>query len=359
MNIRKALLTGISVVAVLGAAAYAYRAPITLALMQRAVTHNFSADPVKELPDGLHVGICGAGSPMPDEKRNAPCTVVIAGKRLFVFDAGGSAARGIGRMQFNQGRIEAAFLTHFHSDHIDGLGELMMLRWVAGANDKPLPVHGPGGVESVVAGFNQAYAQDKGYRVAHHTEKIAPPSGSGGVARPFDTAAGGGRAVVVSEPDLEIVAFDVDHGPIHPAVGYRIRYKDRTVVLSGDTSKSPAVQREAQGVDLLVHEALSPGLVSMLERAAREAGRDNIAQIMVDILNYHTTPEQAAETARDAKVGSLLLNHIVPPLPVRTLEGPFLGKARDIFGGEVRVAADGDLVSLPAGSKEIRTRHLP
>jgi ribonuclease Z len=359
MNTKKVLLTGIAVVAVLGAAAYAYRGPISLALMERTAARNFVADPIKDLPDGLHVGICGAGSPLPDEKRSAPCTVVIAGKRMFVFDAGGSAARGIGRMQFNQGRIEAVFLTHFHSDHIDGLGELMTLRWVAAANDKPLPVYGPKGVESVVAGFNEAYAQDKSYRTAHHSERIAPSSGAGAVARPFDTAVGGGRAVVVSEPYLEIVAFDVDHGPIHPAVGYRIRYKDRTVVLSGDTSKSPAVQREAQGVDLLVHEALAPAMVGMLGKMAHEAGRDNLSQIMVDIQNYHTSPEQAAETARDAKVGYLLLNHIVPPLPLKALEGPFLGKARDIFGGEVRVATDGDLASLPTGTKEIRTTRRP
>jgi ribonuclease Z len=359
MTTRQVLLTGIAVVATIGAAAYTYRGPIGLALMERTAARNFAADPIKELPDGLHVAVCGAGSPLPDEKRSAPCTVVIAGKRMFVFDAGGSAARGIGRMQFNQGRIEAVFLTHFHSDHIDGLGELMTLRWVSTANDQPLPVYGPKGVETVVAGFNDAYAQDQSYRTAHHGEKIAPPSGAGAVARPFATAAGGGRAVMVSEPDLEIVAFDVDHGPIHPAVGYRIRYKDRTVVLSGDTSKSPAVQREAQGVDLLVHEALSPAMVSMLGKMAHEAGRDNISQIMVDIQNYHTSPEQAAETARDAKVGYLLLNHIVPPLPLKMLEGPFLGKARDIFGGDLRVATDGDLVSLPAGSKDIRTTRRP
>ena len=354
MTAKRAVLLIVALVVVAAAAAFAFRGPISLALMERMVTGNFAADPVRDLPDGLHVGICGAGSPMPDEKRNAPCTLVVAGKRVFVFDAGGSAARGLGRMKFNQGSIDAVFLTHFHSDHIDGLGELMMLRWVSSSHDTPLPVHGPKGVESVVAGFNAAYELDRSYRIAHHGEKVAPPSGAGGVAKPFDTAAGGGRVVVVSEPDLEIVAFDVDHGPIHPAVGYRIRYKDRTVVLSGDTSKSPAVQREAQGVDLLVHEALSPAMVSLIGGIAKKAGRDNVAQIMTDIQNYHTTPEQAATIARDAKVGYLLLNHIVPPLPIKPLEGPFLGNARDIFPGEVRVAADGDVVSMPAGSKEIR-----
>jgi ribonuclease Z len=351
---KRSLVIGIAVVAAIAGALFWFRGPLSLALMELTVARNLRADPVRDLPDGLHVAVCGAGSPMPDEKRNAPCTVVIAGKRMFVFDAGSAAARGIGRMQFNQGHIEAVFLTHFHSDHIDGLGELMMLRWVSSANDKPLPVHGPKGVEAIVAGLNQAYAQDQSYRIAHHGAKIAPPSGAGGVARPFDTALGSGRTVIVSEPDLEIVAFDVDHGPIHPAVGYRIRYKDRTVVLSGDTRKSPAVQREAQGVDLLVHEALAPAMVSMIGNIARQAGRDNIAQIMTDIQNYHTTPEEAAATARDAKVGWLLLNHIVPPLPLGALEGPFLGNARDIFPGELRVATDGDMVSLPSGTKDIR-----
>ena len=71
-------------------------------------------------------------------------------------------------MGFNAGAVEAVFLTHFHSDHIDGLGELAMLRWTGAAHTAPLPVHGPAGVERVVAGFNEAYALDAGYRTAHH-----------------------------------------------------------------------------------------------------------------------------------------------------------------------------------------------
>ncbi len=82
-----------------------------------------------ELPDGLHVGICGAGSPFPDDRRAGPCTTVVAGKRLFVFDAGSGSPRNIGKLGFVHRRIEAIFLTHFHSDHVDGLGELMLQRW--------------------------------------------------------------------------------------------------------------------------------------------------------------------------------------------------------------------------------------
>ena len=221
---------------------------------------------------------------------------------MFLVDAGSAASRNLVKMGFNPGDIEALFLTHFHSDHIDGLGEVMLQRWAGGSHADPLPVYGPTGVEGVVAGFMQAYAPDEQYRVAHHGPQVVPPGGFGGAAHSFDIAAPGGRVVLLNEPDLEIVAFGVNHEPAHPAAGYRIRYKDRTVVLSGDTIKWPAVEREARGVDLLVHEALSVPLVANLQRAAEKAGKTNIARIFADIPGYHTTPEQAAGIARDAGV---------------------------------------------------------
>lgn len=333
-------------------AAYAFRAPLSMAVAQRLAARHLAVDPVAELPDGLHVGICGAGSPFPDDKRSGPCTLVLAGKRLFVFDAGSGSVRNIGKMGFVHGRIEAIFLTHFHSDHIDGLGELMLQRWVSTSSAVTVPVYGPTGVEAVIAGFTQAYAQDQRYRVAHHGEAVMPSSGTGGKALPFSTPADA-RIVLLKDGDLEIAAFSVDHAPVHPAVGYRIVYKGRSVVLSGDTRKSAVVQREAMGVDLLVHEALSTPLVALLGEAALKAQRPNLKKLFADIVDYHSSPEQAAETARDAKVAYLLLNHIAPPLPIPGLEKAFLGNAENIYPGPIRVGADGDFISLPAGSKQV------
>ncbi len=352
MKFRNTLLLALAIIAIAAAAAYTQRGPLSVALAKRIVVGRLAADALTELPDGLHVGLCGAGSPFPDERRAGPCSVVVAGRRLFVFDAGSGSARNIGKMGFVHGRIEAVFLTHFHSDHIDGLGELMLQRWVSTANTAPLPVYGPPGVEQVVAGLRQAYTPDQGYRVAHHGEATVPSSGFGGQARPYPLGPDG-RTVVLKDGDLEIVAFAVDHGPVHPAVGYRIRYKGRSVVLSGDTKQSAAVQREAQGADLLVHEALSPSLMAVLEDGAGQAGRPKLRKIFNDILNYHATPEQAAETARDAGVRYLLLNHIVPALPLPGMDAAFQGDAARIFAGPVRVGTDGDFISLPAGSTRI------
>ena len=354
MHIKKLLVGTVVVVALVGAVGYSLRAPLSVAIAGRVVAMRMAQDASDTLPDGLHVGLCGAGSPLPDDARTGPCTLVLAGKRLFVFDAGSSASRNIGKMGFNQGRIEAVFLTHFHSDHIDGLGELMLQRWVSTANTAPVAVHGPQGVDRIVAGFMQAYAQDQGSRVLHHGEKTLPASGFGGSAIAF-TLGADGRAVLLKDADLEIVAFEVDHGPVKPAVGYRISYKGRSVVISGDTKKSAAVQREAQGIDLLVHEAMSTPLMGILRDSAAQAARPRLHQLLIDIQNYHSTPQEAAEVARDAKARYLLLHHIAPPLPLPGLVKAFLGNAPEIYSGPIRVGSDGDFVSLPAGSRDIDT----
>jgi ribonuclease Z len=333
--------------------AFSFRTTIALRVMERVVATNLGSDWVSELPDGLHVVLCGAGSPLPDPGRSGPCVAVIAGQRVFVVDAGSGASRRLSELRVPQGRIEAILLTHFHSDHIDGLGELLMQRWVNRGARAPVPIYGPTGVEEVVDGLNRAYRLDSAYRVAHHGEEIVPPSGAGGRAHPFAVPAEGRGEVVIDEGGLKVAAFRVDHTPVDPAVGYRFDYGGRSLVLSGDTIKSENLQRFADGVDLLVHEALAPHLVAVITRGAEAAGRSNIAKITRDILTYHASPVDAAELARDAGVGFLLYYHIVPPLPIAPLENVFLEGVDTVYEGPLAVGRDGTTVHLPVGSNAI------
>jgi ribonuclease Z len=361
MRLSIKILSSCGIVAIAaGIAAYAWRGEIAVAMMQRKIARTFAADPIADLPDGLHVGLCGAGSPFPDATRAGPCVAVVAGRRLFVIDAGDGSARNLQLMGLAPGQIEAVFLTHFHSDHIDGLGSLMLQRWGGAARQTALPIYGPTGVDAVVAGFNAAYALDEGYRVAHHGPIVMPPSGFGGVAKAFASpAANGPDVTLIDDGGLTVRAFPVDHRPVEPAVGYAFTYKGRKLVVSGDTVASARVEAEAKDADVLVHEALSPRLVGMLQKAAHDAGRTNLESVFRDILTYHTTPEQAAGIAQRAAVGYLLLDHIVPSLPLEALEGPFLGQARTIYAGPLKVGRDGDFISMPAGSKtEIVSNRL-
>lgn len=350
-------LLGLCVIA--AASVFAFQRQVGEMAFRRAVQEAVGRDRAAELPDGLHVFVCGSGSPMPDPSRAGPCLGVVAGDQVFVVDAGSGGPRRLARMGFPVGRIERVYLTHLHSDHLDSLGELILQSWVAGPRRQPLPVAGPQGVDEVVAGFNMAYRIDSTYRTGHHGPAIADPSGFGGVAEVIAAPTGPGRASVVHERDgVKVTVIAVDHEPVSPAFGFRIDYKDRSVVISGDTVYSEDLVAAAQGADVMLHEALRPEMVLQMGEAAGRRGQDNIAKIMSDITDYHASPEDAARAAEKAGVGALVLYHIVPPLPSRLLGAAYLGDARKAYGGKIRLAEDGLLISLPAGSRTIRQTVL-
>ena len=348
---KKLVIASITLI-VIAAAGYSQRASIAERLMAVALPARMGTDQVATLEDGLHVALCGAGGPMPAPKASGPCVAVVAGEQLFLVDSGTNGPRNLQVLGYPLGRLSGVFLSHFHSDHIDGLGELATIRWATGNEITPLPVYGPEGVEQVVAGFNTAYSQDFIYRNAHHSDGVAPMSAAGMTAKPFVTPANGELTIVYEGGGLIVEALRVDHEPVSPAVGYRFTYGGRTLLISGDTAQSDNIGRFAEGIDLLVHEALSPEIIGMMGVTAKSLGNEIMAKVMFDVPDYHASPREAAETARDAGVGHLLYYHVVPPIMVPGQEALWLNGAGDIFP-DYTVGYDGVSFSLPANSTEI------
>lgn len=335
---------------------YIFRAEVGVAIFQRGMERNLDRDVFADLPEGLHVGLCGTGSPMPNPERAGPCNVVFAGDRMFVVDIGEGGGRNIALMGFDAGDIEIVYLTHLHSDHFDGMGPLQLAHWVRAANTSPLKVVGPVGTETLVEGLNRAYSIDDSYRIAHHGEEIAPPSGGGTTARTFRLT--GNSGVVHQQGDLRITAFKVDHKPVEPAVGYRFDYKGRSLCFSGDTSRSANLEEVCKGVDLLVHEALQPRLVKKLADALGDRDDENAAQIMRDVIDYHSSPSEAAQSAKAAGAKMLVLSHIVPRMPSAIFYPAFLDGAEKYYDGPIIVGEDGMMFSLPVGSDAIDRTKL-
>ncbi len=300
--------------------------------------------------ENLDIVFCGTASPMGNAGRAQQCIAVLAGDRFFIIDSGARSTAVATAAALPLGRLDGVLLTHFHSDHISSLGELQLASWAQGRKQK-LPIYGGVGVARVVDGFNMAYGQDYGYRTAHHGEAIMPRRAAGLVARPFSVPKGGMKTIY-EDTKLTIAAFTVPHEPISPAVGYRIDYAGRSVVISGDTSKSEAVARASKGADVLIHEVLQPALVTMTSEALHNAGRSGLGQLMADTLSYHTSPTEAADIANRADADMLVFTHFAPSPPNDLVERIFMRGVAQIRPKGAVMAHDEMHIRLPLADPE-------
>lgn len=314
--------------------------------------------------DALRVVLCGTGNPLPHPDRADACTAVFAGGNMYLVDTGPGAAKNLALWHLPAPKLAAVMLTHYHSDHIGDLGEINLQTWAQG-RASALRIFGPPGVEQVVGGFAQAYALDRGYRVAHHGAALMPPASWAMEphvvnvdAAPGGAACAGCSAIVLQENGLKVTAFTVNHAPVAPAYGYRFDYKGRSVVISGDTTKCTNLVANARGADVLIHEAQSATMVKLIGEAASRRGNARVANIMSDILRYHTTPEDAAAEANQAGVRLLVMSHIGPPTPNAFVRMAFMRGVGAIRPRGVVLGYDGMLLTLPAGSDTIETSSV-
>jgi len=348
------------------------------AILRRAIRSRLAAVRSDLLADdALHVMLCGTGSPMPDLSRASACTAIIAAGHIVLIDAGPGSWAKLAASRLPAAAIDTVLLTHLHSDHIGGLGEIAMQTWVAGRKT-PLEVFGPGapheqqlprdaeqhvygtvGTEAVVAGFAAAYDADDAFRLIHHGADYLAPEGARIVAHTIAQPPADGSTVVFDDHGLRISAFVVNHQPVDPAYGYRIEYRGRVAVVSGDTVPVPNMVRMSDHADLLVHEALDAYLVGILAEALDQSGNARLAKMARDTIGYHTTPVRAAAIARQAHVRMLVLSHLVPPLPNALARHAFMRGVADARGdGETILGYDGLMITMPAESETVTTSDL-
>lgn len=301
--------------------------------------------------DNLDVIFCGTASPMGGGERAQQCIAVLAGEHFFIVDSGARSTAKAAAAGLPLGRLDGVLLTHFHSDHISSLGELHLQSWVQGRPSQ-LMVYGGPGVAQVVDGFNLAYGLDYGYRTAHHGETIMPSQNAGLKAQPF-TVLDAGFVEIFNDGGLVISAFKVLHEPVQPALGYRFDYGGRSVVISGDTSKSEAVVRAAQDADVLIHEVLQPHLVNETSRALEDVGRPKLSQLIRDTLDYHTSPVEAADVANRANADLLVFTHLAPNPVNGLIERIFMRGVDEVRAAPTLIAQDGMFIRLPIESDEI------
>jgi ribonuclease Z len=278
--------------------------------------------------DEFRVTLLGTGDPIPRLDRFGPATLVeVAGQQLL-FDVGRGATQRLVQLGIPLRNIDAVFLTHFHHDHLTDLPDIWMTGWIPppfGRRSVPFVVWGPTGTAALLSNLEEAFVENTRIRIP---DELLPPAGIEIVAHEFDEG-----GVVYEKDGVKVTAFAVDHGDlIKPAYGYRIDYKDRAVVISGDTRFDENLIKAAQGADLLIHEVAlaSDELLASSEQFQR-------------IVAHHTTPEEAGVVFSKVAPQLAVYTHLVmlsgetiPEAPLSSL----ITRTRTTYNGPLVIGED-------------------
>jgi len=267
----------------------------------------------------IDVILLGTGSPMVDPHRAGPATLVQAGGQTFLVDCGRGVLMRAAAIGVGAANVSALLLTHLHSDHITDLSDVITTRWISTFTRTPLPVYGPPGTAAVVEAVLASLAPDIGYRVGHHADITEPPT-----VEVHEVTEG----TIWDVDGVTVTVGLTDHRPVEPTIGFRVEFSGAAVVVAGDSVPCASLDTLSAGADALVHTAIRKDLVELVPN-----------QRLRDILDYHSSVEQAADTAARAGVGTLILTHYVPALTVGQ-EDEWRARAATVFGGRVELGDD-------------------
>ncbi len=275
------------------------------------------------------VVLLGTGTPAPDPARAGPSIAIVVKDTPYIVDFGPGVVRraaafsprfGGSMKAFSSRNLKVAFLTHLHSDHTVGYADLILTPWVVG-RDEPLHVYGPEGLADMTEHILKAYQKDIDYRIYG----LERGNNRGWRVDVHEI----GEGVVYEDDNVKVEAFRVKHGSWPNAFGYRFTTPDRTIVISGDTAPSQAVETYARGADILIHEVYSLKGYRVSDAAWQRYLRAN-----------HTSTHEVGELAARAKPKLLILSHVLfwgaSPEEV-------LAEVAEKYAGKVVVGSDLDI----------------
>lgn len=304
------------------------------------------------LNDGkLHIYLCGTGVPQVTMQavRKPACLAAIADQQFMLFDAGDGAVQTLAEMSLPFQHVQTVFLTHLHSDHMSGLGELMNGSWHSGRTS-PMTVYGPYGTEGMMAGWRAAYQADILYRSIGGNGVLQPALA---LAKPIEISANNEAKPVYQGKNITVSVFKVDHEPVFPAFGYIIQYKNCKVVISGDTRVNASLASNSKDADVLISEAVSHPLYGGVENQLKaEKANESTMAFANQIYQYHADSWALAKMAADAKVKQLVLTHLLPAIPTDEASlNAFKAGMSNSYQQPITVANDRDELVIESDGK--------
>ena len=240
----------------------------------------------------MNIILTGTGGPLPDPHRAGPSTVINTASTTILVDAGRAVVMRLAACDISPPFLSAVVLTHLHSDHICDLNDVVTTHWVMTPEPTDLHVYGPVGTAQAVDGLLSMLASDIGYRMKHHADLVEPP-------RVIVHELTPGEQFLVG--DVSVLTGATDHRPVEPTLGYRFSAEGVSAVVAGDGVPCTGLDELVRGADAYVQTVVREDLVRLVPR-----------QRFLDILGYHSTVRQAAQTAQRGGVRTLVLTHFIP-----------------------------------------------
>jgi ribonuclease BN (tRNA processing enzyme) len=278
----------------------------------------------------LQVLVLGSGGPAALGRAAASYLVLLDGTARILVDSGPGSFARLGESHVSFAALDVVLLTHLHVDHAAELPGVIKARAVGSSGPISFGIYGPAGQEpspgaarfpatsrfvELLFGEHGAFAYLKDFAAPvtlHATDIAATPAVS---ATP---------QILLRQGPLKISAMAGHHGDA-PAIVYRIDYRGRSVVFSGDIDAQglPALERLASSTSLLVFDAVvldPPGSPQVL-------------------YSLHTPPAAIGRLAAAAQVGQLLLSHLSPAVEQHRAE--VSASIATHYHGTVTYATDG------------------
>ncbi|MEK7667915.1 MAG: MBL fold metallo-hydrolase [Gemmatimonadota bacterium] len=245
--------------------------------------------------DSARVVLLGTGTPRPNPEASQAATAVVMGQRVFLVDAGAAVMRQLAAAGLPVNGVSALFLTHLHTDHTLGYPDLVLTSWVMGRRT-PLEAYGPRGLRRMTDHLLAAWSED----IAIRTNGLEREAPGGYRVAVHEIRAG----VVYDSGGVRVTAIPVQHGEWRDAFAFRFDTPDRSIVISGDTRPSAAIEQAARGVDVLVHEVYPETRLAPEQRPGGEHWPDYMRA-------FHTSDVELGRLAAAAQPRLLILSHIV------------------------------------------------
>jgi ribonuclease Z len=299
------------------------------------------------------VTILGSSSALPTSERFPTAHLLKANERFFLIDCGEGTQMQLRKYRIRLGKINHIFISHLHGDHTFGLFGLLSTMNLLGRKE-PLHIYGPGLLEEMLLDHLKFFQSDFDYDLAFHRIQSRR------------------SALVYEDKNIEVRSLPLIHRI--PTCGFLFREKEKernmikekiieykipvreivkikkgsdfilpdgSVISNADLTMNPPVPRSyaycsdtrpnqailplIKNVDLLYHEST---FLHADEKLAHET--------------YHTTSRQAAEFARQANAGKLLLGHFSSRYKDTS---EFESEARETFENAIAVN-DGDVFEV-------------